>query len=58
MYGPPCNHNPPKLPPEGQPYSAEFCRLCWLFKHHPFYREMWSKDRPAVTVKKKPCCHD
>lgn len=46
---PPCRHDPPDLPPPGEPYAAPRCRLCWLYLKDPAYRELWD-NMPVVSV--------
>jgi hypothetical protein len=36
-----------RLPPPGQPYTTDYCRLCWLYHNRPDYREMWDRAGPA-----------
>jgi hypothetical protein len=38
-----------RLPPEGQPYSTDFCRLCYLYHTDANYRRLWSDGVEAPT---------
>jgi hypothetical protein len=37
-----CDH----LPPAGQPYTADYCRLCWLYYFDWEYHARWSDPPP------------
>jgi hypothetical protein len=40
----PCGHESLRLPPAGEPYSTEYCRICFLYATEPSYRALW--DNP------------
>jgi hypothetical protein len=43
-----------RLPPAGQPYSPDYCRLCWLYHHDPAYRALWGEGQTGRSL---PCIH-
>lgn len=44
-----------RVPPPGQPYTAEFCRLCFLFRNDPAYRAMWEgSPQPQPVAEEVP----
>jgi hypothetical protein len=51
---PPCQHDPPILPPAGRPYTTAYCRLCWLYHHDAVYRNRWGEpncaSRPGLAL--------
>jgi predicted O-methyltransferase YrrM len=49
----PCNHTTPVLPPDGKPYSTEYCRLCWLFAHDHKYNALWGGDGLTARLCRK-----
>jgi hypothetical protein len=55
--GRPCRCD--RLPPPGQPYTTDYCRLCWLFHHDAAYRALWGGSSPAVPSRPRslPCIH-
>lgn len=43
-----------RLPPEGQPYTTDYCRLCWLWHYDASYRCFWEADKgTGVQIPKK-----
>lgn len=53
-----------RLPPPGQEYTIEYCRLCWLWHHDPTYQRLWgtagtATPAPALRFNRRdrPCVH-
>lgn len=43
----PCG-NCNRLPPDGAPYSPEFCRFCWNYHHDPEWRTFFDERAPQL----------
>jgi predicted GH43/DUF377 family glycosyl hydrolase len=52
-----CDHDPPDLPPPGEPYSLAYCRLCYLFHNDARYNLLWGGDGLRAAAKNARCRH-
>ena len=55
----PCGHVVPRLP--RPPWSADYCRVCYLYETDPDYQRLWDHPAPTVEpvpeVRQTPCVH-
>jgi hypothetical protein len=52
----PCDGNHPGREARRGPWTAEQCRLCWLYLNDPTYRALWDGGGPDAG-RIRPCVH-